>query len=157
MSTGSPRRGISQSRADGNTSRSKDGGRSASKEDNQNDSQYKSKLLNSKAAAKDIEREALTLRNRIALLEKEEEKVLQKIEGTKKQAMDILQKKNRNHKLHEDKERAIQDKHRDIEVKKTQINNKKDEQKDKIVQANTEKIICSKEKANEIKESMKVI
>jgi len=59
-------------------------------------SEFKSKLLISKMATKEIESEAKTLANRIALLENEEKKVLKKIEETKKKALDIMQIKNRN-------------------------------------------------------------
>lgn len=121
------------------------------------ESQYTSKLLGTKAAAKETEREAITLRNRIALLEKEEQKVLKKIEGAKNQALDIMSKKQRNNKIQEQKERAMQEQQAEIEAKRHQINSKKDEMTEKVKEAATEVIIASKEKANEIKENLRVV
>ena len=120
------------------------------------DSQFKSKLLNSKANAKDAEKAALTLRNRIAVLEKEEQTVLKKIEGAKKQALEILEKRSKRQMHHEEKEKVNTEKNREIEVKRTQITNKKDEMCEKLKGAISETINNHKEKANEIKESMKV-
>ena len=129
--------------------------RSLSREDHRG-SQFKSRLLNSKTQAKETELEALALRNRIAILEKEEQKVLKKIEGAKKQALEILSKKNRNSKLNEEKDRAQNEKQRELEAKRVQVTNKKEELKEKVHIAVEEKSLTSRERAEEIKENMKV-
>lgn len=130
--------------------------RSLSREDHSG-SQFKSRLLNSKTLAKETELEALALRNRIAILEKEEQKVLKKIEGAKKQALEILGKKNRNHKVNEEKEKFNSEKARELEAKRVQVTNKKEEMKEKVQVAVEERVLTSKERAEEIKENMKVV
>ncbi len=152
----SPQRNAS-SQVDRDTSNSREhNARSNSKEGEFSDSQYKSRLLGTKVAAKEVEKEALTLKNRIALLEKEEQKVLKKIEGAKKQALDIMSKKQRNQKFMEEKEKTQHEQNTELEQKKQLINLKKDEMKEKLKEAVTEKTLNSKEKANEIKESLRV-
>lgn len=69
-------------------------------------SEFKSKLLISKMATKEIENEAKTLANRIALLENEERKVLKKIEETKQKALSIMKIKSRNKNTVSQKEKT---------------------------------------------------
>lgn len=130
--------------------------RSQSQEDHYS-SQFKSRLLNSKTMAKETELEALALRNRIAILEKEEQKVLKKIEGAKKQALEILSKKSRNQKVTEEKDKVNSEKARELEAKRIQVTNKKEEMKEKVHSAVEERVLTSKEKAEEIKENMRVV
>jgi len=138
-------------------SASRDGNnRSMSRDQEFTDTQFKSKLLSSKVAAKEVEKEALTLKNRIALLEKEEQKVLKKIESAKRQALDILSQKSRNQKVNEEKEKLYTEKSKEIEVKKVLVTTKKDEQKEKVKEAVIEKILTTKDKASEIRENMRV-
>lgn len=118
--------------------------------------QYQSKLLSTKATAKEVEKEKLTLLNRIALLEREEQKVLKKIEDAKGRALDILAKKSRNNRLHDDKERERIERERELESKRNQIDNKKIQMAEKVKEAKTERELISKEKADEIRENMKV-
>ena len=59
-------------------------------------SQMKSRMLISKIATKEIEREAKNLSNRIAYLDQQEQKVLKKIDETRSKALKIMEIKNRN-------------------------------------------------------------
>ena len=122
----------------------------------ESESQYKSRLLSSKLAAKNTESEALTIRNRIALLEKEEQKVLKKIEGAKKQALEILSKKQRNYKATEEKEKTEEERQRELDARKAQIQGKKEEMRQQLKDALKDKTLTSRDKASEIKENMKV-
>lgn len=124
--------------------------------DNDSSGQYQSKLLSTKATAKEVEKEKLTLLNRIALLEREEQKVLKKIEDAKGRALDILSKKSRNNKVHDDKERERLQRERELEAKRNQIDNLKVQMAEKVREAKTEKELASKEKADEIRENMRV-
>lgn len=130
--------------------------RSTSREEHRS-SHFTSRMLLTKNAAKETETDALIIRNRIALLEKEEQKLLKHIDETKKRALDIISKKNRNKEIHNERDKKLEERAREIEVKRVQIINKKEELKERVQSALESRSLTSKEKAFEIKENMKVI
>ena len=112
--------------------------------------------LDSKVATKEVEGEVLTLQNRIALLEKEEQKVLKRIEQAKKQATEIITKKNRNLKAQLEKEQNLTTQERELIEKREELNQVKEALRDKVKEATTSKVLESKEKAEDVKDTLQV-
>lgn len=119
-------------------------------------SEFKSKLLISKMATKEIENEAKTLANRIALLENEERKVLKKIEETKQKALNIMKIKSRNKEHNQSKTKLKMKRRKELESKREQIRNKKASLRNKVKETKQRTISSSHAKAREIKENLKV-
>lgn len=130
--------------------------RSTSREDHRG-SHFTSRMLITKQAAKETENDAVAIKNRIAMLEKEEQKLLKQIDDAKKQARDIISKKSRNTQAQEDKRKALEERGRELRAKHDQILNKKEEMKERVQQALEGKNVNSKTKAEEIKDNMKVL
>lgn len=129
--------------------------RSTSRDDHKG-SHFTSKMLITKQAAKETETDALAIKNRIAMLEKEEQKLLKQIDDAKKQARDIISKKSRNTTVQEEKRKMLEEKGRELRAKHDQILNKKEEMKEKVQQALEGKNVSCKTKAEEIKDNMRV-
>jgi len=96
------------------------------------DSAYRTQLLESKMIRKKAEEDAQLLANRIALLQQEEKRAMKKIEETKKKAKEIMDLKNRN--LQAQKEREQLRKQKDEEDMKKMMQNKASKDQVKINQ-----------------------
>ena len=92
------------------------------------------KLLEFKKARKKAEEDALALRNRIMLLEQENVKMMKKIKGTKKKAIEIMRIKNRK-KEKEDEKRRLQKEKNEIKKMKKQRIQKIKREKEKLKQS----------------------
>ena len=107
-------------------------------------------------ATKEIENEAKTLANRIALLENEEKKVLKKIEETKKKALDIMQIKNRNKDAQQNKQKTKSEQEKELEKKREEITQKKIGLRSMLQEKKQKRIEDSHSRAFEVKDRLKV-
>jgi len=123
---------------------------------NQNSSTFKSRMLLSKIATKEIEKEAKNLANRIAYLDMQEQKVLKKIDETRQKALEIMKVKIRNKDSQTEKEKQQERLEKQLQKKKEQAQQKAKELRSGLQDAHENKVAMSHSKAQEIKENMKV-
>ena len=79
------------------------------------------KLLEFKKARKKAQEDAQALKNRIMLLEQENSKMLKKIKGTKKKAIEIMRIKNRKKEKEDERKRVEEFKRKQEEAKRERI------------------------------------
>lgn len=121
-------------------------------EDNGNEAT--NRFLNAKASRKKIELDAMALKNRILLLENEENKVMKKIEETKRKALQIIEIKARN-RDHEQEQTAwrnwnqetIEQRHEMVERERSDLQKAVDIQRE-------EYLFETKAKADETKNNL---
>ena len=121
-----------------------------------NSSEFKSKLLVSKMATKEIENEAKALANRINFLEQEEQRVLKKIEETRNKAINIIDIKKRNIEKAEIKKKFSKKKEREIAAKNREIQEKRNKMRQKLEETKQGTLAQSHAKAKDIKNKLKV-
>lgn len=128
--------------------------------ENENDDQYNEDedysrtLTSAKQQRKDIELEAQAIANRISHMELQENKVLCKIDETKRKAMEIMQVKKgkRDHNelmLNRDKDKTVM-----FEDRKYQVEEMKNDMKDGVEYARAQGFEESVTKANEVKSNL---
>jgi hypothetical protein len=115
------------------------------------------RFLNAKISRKKIELDAMALKNRILLLENEENKVMKKIEETKRRALQIIQIKarNRDHEAEQNEWRSwtaheIAERHEMVANERVVLQTAVDVQREEFLHE-------TKEKANEMKQNLQVI
>ena len=114
------------------------------------------RFLNAKISRKKIELDAMALKNRILLLENEENKVMRKIEETKRRALQIIQIKarNRDHEEEQNEWRSwtaheIAERHEMVANERVVLQTAVDVQREEYLHE-------TKEKANEMKQNLQV-
>ena len=114
------------------------------------------KLLEMKKARLAVQENAQKLENRVNMLQKEQQRVLKKIEQMRKKAKDIMKIKQRNEELQRAREEAELRRQAELHEKQQKIANIKQGNEDKINVSKFQTLVSTKALAQTNKESLKV-
>lgn len=124
-------------------------------EDEEMDDAY-NKLIEMKKARQDAQENALKLENRINLLQKEQQRVLKKIEQVKKKAKDIMKIKQRNEEMQRQREEAELRRQIELQDKQQKIQSIKQVHDEKINTSKFQTLASTRVMAQNNKESLRV-
>lgn len=115
------------------------------------------KLIEMKRARQAAQENALKLENRINLLQKEQQRVLKKIDQVRKKAKDIMKIKQRNEEMLRHREEAELRRQLELQDKQQKIQSVKQVHEEKINTSRFQTIASTKVMAQNNKESLKVL
>lgn len=115
------------------------------------------RLLEMKKARQAAQENAQKLENRVNLLQKEQQRVLKKIEQVRRKAKDIMKIKQRNEEMQRQKEEAELRRQLELQDKQQKIQSIKQGQDEKINVSKFQTLASMKVMAQNNKEDLKVI